>query len=172
MLYVFYVHFIYKWSWTKHFGHAVLRFGQSKFLWWLSKEQVDYKIFLLLWKLGRLLAYCWLKVDQQLTNSRLTVGQLSADYCWQLVDCKSTVGCLFVKGYCSSQLHTFGGTWKVIVVAINFRLFSLSITLVAESLWSFLDKSGKRKRLCWHLQIPLICRSSCDLDESDKFLTG
>ena len=59
----------------------------------------------------------------------------------------------------------------LLYIAINFRLFSLSITLLAESLWSFLDKSGKRKRLCRHLQIPLICWSFCDLDESDKFLT-
>ena len=33
-------------------------------------------------------------------------------------------------------------------------------TLLADSLWSFLDKSGMRKRLCRHLQVPLICRSS------------
>ena len=45
-------------------------------------------------------------------------------------------------------------------------------TLPAESLRSFLDKSGKRKRLCRHLQVPLICRSSSSLDESDKFYTG
>ena len=32
-------------------------------------------------------------------------------------------------------------------------------TLLAESLRSFLDKSGKRKRLCRHLQVPLISRS-------------
>ena len=46
------------------------------------------------------------------------------------------------------------------------------VTLLAESLRSFLDKSGKRKRLCRHLQVPLICRSSSVLDESDKFYTG
>ena len=34
------------------------------------------------------------------------------------------------------------------------------ITLLAESLWSFLDKSGNGKRLRQHLQICLICRSS------------
>ena len=44
-----------------------------------------------------------------------------------------------------------------------------SLTLLAESLRSFLDKSGKRKRLCRHLQVPLICRSSSFLDESEKF---
>ena len=43
--YVFYILFIYKWSWTKLFGHALL---QPKSLWWLSKGQADYKIFLLL----------------------------------------------------------------------------------------------------------------------------
>ena len=46
--YVFYILFIYKWSWTKLFGHALLRFGQPESLWWLSKGQADYKIFLLL----------------------------------------------------------------------------------------------------------------------------
>ena len=46
--YVFYILFIYKWSWTKLFGHALLRFGRPKSLWWLSKGQADYKIFLLL----------------------------------------------------------------------------------------------------------------------------
>ena len=46
--YVFYILFIYKWSWTKLFGHALLHFGQPKSLWWLSKGQADYKIFLLL----------------------------------------------------------------------------------------------------------------------------
>ena len=45
-------------------------------------------------------------------------------------------------------------------------------TLLAESLRSFLDRSGKRKRLCRHLQAPWICRSSSFLDESDKFYTG
>ena len=43
-------------------------------------------------------------------------------------------------------------------------------TLLAESLRSFLDKSGKRKRLCRHLLNRLICRSSSFLDESDKVL--
>lgn len=33
---------------------------------------------------------------------------------------------------------------------------------------SFLDKSGERKGLCRHLQTPLLCRSSNDLDESDN----
>ena len=47
-----------------------------------------------------------------------------------------------------------------------------TVTLLAESLRYFLDKSGKRKRLCRHLQVPLICRSSSFLDESDKFYTG
>ena len=45
-------------------------------------------------------------------------------------------------------------------------------TLLAESLRSFLNKSGKRKRLCRHLQIPLVCQSSSDLDKSDEFQTG
>ena len=31
---------------------------------------------------------------------------------------------------------------------------------------------GKEESLCRHLQVPLICRSSSDLDESDKFHTG
>ena len=43
-----------------------------------------------------------------------------------------------------------------------------TVTLLAESLRYFLDKSGKRKRLCRHLQVPL----SSFLDESDKFYTG
>ena len=41
---------------------------------------------------------------------------------------------------------------------------------LAESLRSFLDKSGER--LCRHLLNRLICRSSSFLDESDKFYTG
>ena len=39
-------------------------------------------------------------------------------------------------------------------------------TPLAESLRCSLDKSGKRRRLCRHLQTPLICRSFRDLDES------
>ena len=50
--------------------------------------------------------------------------------------------------------------------------FSGFPTLLAESLRPFLDKSGKRKRLCRHLQVPLICRSSSFLDESEEFYTG
>ena len=50
----------------------------------------------------------------------------------------------------------------------SFLLFSLLLllTLLTESLRSFLDRSGKRKRLCRHLQVPLICRSSSFLDGS------
>ena len=43
------------------------------------------------------------------------------------------------------------------------------LTLLAESLRFFLDKSRKRKRLCRHLQTSLICRSSRYLDESDNW---
>ena len=46
------------------------------------------------------------------------------------------------------------------------------ITLRAESLGSFLEKSGKKKWFCRHRQNPLIYRSSRHLDESDKFNAG
>ena len=48
-------------------------------------------------------------------------------------------------------------------------IWSIVLYPASRSLRSFLDKSGKRKRLCRHLQVPLICRSSSFLDESDKF---
>ena len=52
---------------------------------------------------------------------------------------------------------------------VNWPSDNTCITM--GELRSFLDESGKRKRLCRHLQVPLICRSSSDLDESDKFHT-
>ena len=57
------------------------------------------------------------------------------------------------------------------ITIVNVLFLLTIVTLLAESLRSFLDESGKRKRLCRHLQVPLICRSSSDLDESDKFHT-
>ena len=64
----------------------------------------------------------------------------------------------------------FSGTKSLLIVKGLFN--PIPGTLLAESLRSFLDESGKRKRLCRHLQVPLICRSSSDLDELDKFHTG
>ena len=58
------------------------------------------------------------------------------------------------------------------ITIVNVLFLLTIVTLLAESLRSFLDESGKRKRLYRHLQVPLICRSSSDLDESDKFRTG
>ena len=58
------------------------------------------------------------------------------------------------------------------ITIVNVLFLLTIVTLLAESLRSFLDESGKRKRLCRHLQVPLICRSSSFLDESDKFYTG
>ena len=46
---------------------------------------------------------------------------------------------------------------QIPILVTSFSMVHLISTLLAESLRSFLNESGKRKRLCPHLQVPLIC---------------
>ena len=67
----------------------------------------------------------------------------------------------------------FISPWAKTRIFLSYLIFALNYlgtTMLEESLRSFrVDRSAKRKRLCWHLQNPWICRSSCELDETDEF---
>ena len=97
-------------------------------------------------------------LNQQLTLSRtnhINILSINSDYLGRL-----------------KTLYISRGTNINFLLTISIQNQEKTFTLLAESLQSFLDKLGKRKRLCRHLQTPLICRSSRDLDESDKFHTA